>query len=270
MARNGNMLTFGVMRTEVAQRRCFFDDTTIGFWRMFGQLADHGAVHVIERPLYKHAETPERLEHQVTGAAYQDGLRSDWELFAAGLERADYQTTSGLVIASTLRPYLLGVHAAAAGNRALLERTFLLRYLAYLGLEPDAVAARETWERVRLIPAAVELLAERVSAAGSTRLVVERGPMNVPAMLSDAAARLPGVAVVALERDALAGLAPAAGDYLVVEYWATAAGLGLDRFAGRQAAMADLIASLRLPGSARQRLLSGPSGLDHPVAEADV
>jgi hypothetical protein len=264
MARNANMLTHGVLRRALAQRHCFLDDTAFGFMRMIGQLLDHGAVRVVARPFYRHAETAGRLESQLAEPYYQDGLRADWESYAAAIEGGDLQQNASLIMSAILPPYLLAQRAAAAKDQPLLERSFLLRYMAYLGHQPDAVQARENWERTRLVAAATALLAERISAAGARRLVVERGPMNIAAMLGAIRAKIPTLAIVEFAAGDLGQFDDEAGDFAVVEYWETFESRGVaDRFAGRQVAVADLVASLRLPGSVGQRLLQGPNGSVH-------
>jgi glycosyltransferase involved in cell wall biosynthesis len=266
LARNANMLTHGVLRRAVAQRHCFLDDTTFGFMRMIGQLLDHGTVRIVAQPLYRHAETAGRLESQLAEAHYQDGLRADWEAYAAAIAGADGNTSIGLVTNMILAPYLLAHRAAAAQDLPLLERTFLVRYLAYTGHDAHAVEVREAWERTRLIAAATTLLVARIAGAGARRLIVERGPMNIAAIFDAIREKIPNLAIVEIDSDGLDQFKDVADDFVVAECWETLErGEAAGRFLGRQLAVADLIASLRLPGSLRQPLLLGPTRSVHMI-----
>src|SRR5579862_8058719 len=79
IARNANMLSFPVARSTVLQRHCFMDGTGFGLLRQITQLLEHGAIEIASYALYRHAETPERLETRLPTPEYQDGLRADWE-----------------------------------------------------------------------------------------------------------------------------------------------------------------------------------------------
>jgi len=270
LIRNANVLGFAVLRSAVVQRHCFLDNTTHGLLRMIAQLLDHGTIQVVGYPIYRHAETTGRLEDHVMEPEYHDNLRSDWELFAASIDGVDLRTTTMLVVNYTLPVYLFAYGAATNQNMPLFERTFLLRYLASLGnANAEAAARRDIWERNRLIAAMIELLKDRVAVAGVTRLIVERGDMNLPKMLEGLRAGAPERALIEVTAEALRGFAAEPGDFLVAEYWRTLdARTGEPASAAGQIAVADLIASLRLPGSSRERVLFGPSGSLHVVDEA--
>jgi glycosyltransferase involved in cell wall biosynthesis len=268
LARNANMLTHGVLRRTVAQRHCFLDDTAFGFMRMIGQLLDHGAVRVVAKALYQHAETAGRLESQIATSFYQDGLRADWELFAAAVDGNDLNQSIGLITNMILPPYMLAYGAAAAQDLPLLERTFLMRYLVYTGQHAHAVEAREGWERTRLIAAAIALLVERIIVAGARRLIVQRGPMNIAAMSGAIREKIPHLAFVEIDADKVGEFQDEAGDFVVVENWAMLERAEVTgRFVGRQIAVGDLVASLRLPGSIRQPLLLGPARSIHVIRD---
>ena len=261
---NGTLLSFPVARSEVLQRHCFFDDTTFGFLRMAAQLIDQGAIRVMPFALYAHAETPERMEGGVTAPTYHDNLRSDYELFAASVEGVNLPMVAKLVIHHTVPVYLLAYYVARSQDAPLRERTYLMRYQASLGAsDPSIAALGETWERERLIAATIALLKDRVGATGAARLVVEQGEMNLRAM----AAAL-GPAVLALDGAQWAAFTPAPGDFVLAEYWRGLAHLPRDAAptAGRLA-VADLVASLRLPGSRRQSVLIGRAAAIHVVRD---
>src|SRR5262249_9395699 len=141
-------------------------------------------------------------------------------------------------------------HVARGQDNPLLERTFFLRYQASLGFSDPAIAAAgEAWERERLIAATVALLKDRVYVTGATRLVVEQGEMNLAAALEGLRDGMPHVSLVAVASERFAGFTPEPGDFMLAEYWGALATPGTDaaRAAGR-IAVADVIASLRLPG----------------------
>jgi glycosyltransferase involved in cell wall biosynthesis len=264
LARNTALLVFPVMRSEVARRHCFFDDTSFGMMRMCAQLVDQGPVHVVSFPLYQHADTPERLEQGMTEPAYHDQLRSDREMFAASVAGADLTMTSRFVISYTVPLYLMAYEAARRQDRPLVERAFLVRYQASLAsADPGFAPLREDWERDRLIAATQALLVDRIRPANPTRLIVEQGAMNLAALLAPLVAGLPDTVVLAVDRAGLGRHAAAAGDYLVAEYWEILA--ARPPGAVDQVAVGDVVASLRLPGSARQPALRGPAGTAHVV-----
>jgi hypothetical protein len=174
-----------------------------------------------------------------------------------------------LVVNYTLPVYLFAYGVATNQNMPLFERTFLLRYLASLGnVNTEAAARRDIWERNRLIAATIELLKDRTAVAGATRLIVERGEMNLPKMLEALRAGAPERMMVEVTADALRAFAAEPGDFLIAEYWRTLDARAVEpSSAAGQIAVADLIASLRLPGSSRERVLFGPSGSLHVVDE---
>jgi hypothetical protein len=194
-------------------------------------------------------------------AAYHDNLRSDYEMFAASIEGADLQMTTKLMVSHTIPVYLLAYNVARAQDAPLLERTFLLRYQASLGFsDPRIGALGEDWERERLIAATIALLKDRIGVTAARRLVVEQGDMD----LATIAAALGGGAVTPIAPARLAAFAAEPGDFVLAEYWSGLA--GVSGGAGR-IAVADVVASLRLPGSRRQPQLLGPAGTTHVVRD---
>jgi len=268
IARNANMLSFPVARSTILQRHCFMDGTGFGLLRQITQLLEHGAIEIAPYALYRHAETPGRLETRLPTAEYQDGLRADWELFAGSIDDGGLQTTAGLVLVNSLPVYQLAHQVATQQNLPLVERTFLLRHLAYMArTDADAIAQREHWECHRLVAAAIALVQQRVSISGATRLVIERGPLNVAAMFATSREMRPDLAIIELDPDAMRNLAPAPTDFLLAEYWPIIEEIEQSDHAAGRIAVADVIKSLRLPGSSGQRVLLGPAGSAHLLRE---
>src|SRR4051812_7042750 len=84
IAETANLLTIPLVRREVFQRHCFFDATTFGFMRLITQLLPHGAIRIVDYPLYRHgANSPNSAEARIAEPWYQEFLRADWEQFAA-------------------------------------------------------------------------------------------------------------------------------------------------------------------------------------------
>jgi hypothetical protein len=268
IARNANMLSFPVARSTVMQRHCFMDGTGFGLLRQITQLLDHGAIEIAPYALYRHAETPERLETLLPTAEYQDGLRADWELFAGSIDDGSLQTTTGLVLVNSLPIYQLAYQVATQQNLPLVERTFLLRHLAYMArADADAVAQREHWECHRLVAAATALAHQRIFISDATRLVIERGPLNIAAMLATWHETRPALVILELDPDVMRKFVAAPTDFLLAEYWTMFEAVEHPDHAAGRIAMADVIKSLRLPGSTGQRVLLGPAGSAHLLRE---
>lgn len=261
MAANANIPTFPILRRAIFQRHCFLDNTTFGFWRLIGQLLDHGAVHVVSYAIYQHADSDTRLEHSVVEPWYHDFLRSDWELYTASIEPADRAKSLQIVTGMTVPVYRLGELRSRNEDSALAERTFLVRYMAYRS-EIDGAG----WERTRLIAAVIALLSQRIRVATDIeRLVVERGAMNLADMATHIARDLRNLTLLVVDPNEFVRFKAAPGDLLLAEYWET---LEMGEAANavdptRYLAVADMISMLRLPGSPREKLLQGPCGTYH-------
>jgi glycosyltransferase involved in cell wall biosynthesis len=269
VAANTYQLTFPIVRRTTFQRHCFFDETTFGLWRLLGQLLNQGAVHVIPHPLYRHAETPARMEQQAHEAWYHDFLRSDWELFIASMGSLNASTLAEFVMRRTVPVYMNGVDHARERDLPLLELGFLARLLAYdRGPEENAkVAAKATeWVSTRLIAAVIAQLTEHLIAdAGLRRIVVEIGPMNIKGMLDAIVAKLPGVEIVPLALEQLSAVRPETGDLVLTENWETLASIA-DRQGWSPAghvAVGDIIKRLRPRTLPPTPVLYGPGGTAH-------
>jgi glycosyltransferase involved in cell wall biosynthesis len=261
-----NTLTFPLVRRTIFQRHCFYDDGTFGMLRVIAQLVRHGAVRVVDYPLYRHRDAaPGNHEARMSEPWYLEFLRADWEAFMGMLGQGDLAETAQIVSGAIAPVYLMASHMNRERNRPLDERNFLVRCLAYTASRDPAhtAATIANWEKTRLIAAAMERLAQRLALCSPLeRVIIEQARLNIAAMWAGVAARFPGAEALALEPDAFARFAPQPGDFLLAEEWATlerAPGAGgLDR-----AAVLDLIASLRLPGSHCAPLLIGPAGTPH-------
>jgi glycosyltransferase involved in cell wall biosynthesis len=266
VAQTANTLTIPVIRREVFQRHCFFDNTTFGTLRLIAQLVQHGAIRIVDDPLYRHAEaTPNSNELRVSEPWYLEFLRADWELFVGMLGDDDFNFTAQLTAGGIVPVYLLAHEVERNYNRPLNERSFLIRYFAYAGGLDRAGTAKSIadWEAKRLIAATLERLAERLSlCAGLARVVIEQGRLNIGGMWEVLAPRFPGIDAVRLDETAFAAFGPGAGDFRLAETWSS-----LERcvaeLGGNELAVTDMISSLRLPGSRRIPLLHGPEGSVH-------
>jgi glycosyltransferase involved in cell wall biosynthesis len=267
-SQHAKILTFPIVRREIIQRHWPVPAIGSGTLPLMAQLLDWGTIQLVPYALYRHADTADRMEARATEAEYHDFLRADWEIYLASVGPVDFAMASRFVAGQTVQIYLAGADYARAKDLPLLERTFLLRYLAYAFRDDEkgSIERVDQWERTRLVAAAVALLQQRLDGAEPVaRLVAERGRLNLPAMLTRLAETWRPVPVVLVEPEELVDWADAAGDFVIAEYWRTLearrARHGVDP--ARHVAMADLIASLRLPGSPRTPLLHGPSGSPH-------
>jgi hypothetical protein len=268
LAQNTYQLTFPVLRRTVFQRHCFLDDTTLGLWRLIAQLLNHGAVRLIPQSLYRHADTAGRLEQQSHQPWYHDHLRSDWELYVASIGRLGAAAMAEFVAARTAPVYVAGQDYARERDLPLLERTFLMRHLAYR--EGDAATGAEArataWETDRLIAAVIMQLADQLTAdPGLRRVFVEQGRMNIVGMLEAVRRRLPDVEIVPVAPEQIAALDHRAGDLLLVEYWETLTELdGRGQTTPRRRiAVGDLIGRMRLRAGVPSPMLRGPDGSYH-------
>lgn len=265
-------LTFPIVRREVLQRNCFLDNTTSGFLWMMSRMLDRGAIRLVPYAVYRHADTAVRMEQTATEPWYHDFLRSDWECYLASIGSVDFAMASEFVAGQTVNIYLAGQEYARQKDRPLAERTFLTRYLAYAAKgNPEGCQTRiDEWERTRLIAAVIALLRDRLELAGPVaRLVVERGTLNVPTMIGRLTQiwRTPPVTLV--DPGEFVDWPPAEGDFVLAERWQSLQAR-VTRHAvdpSRHLAIGDLIASLRLPGSRRAPLLTGPEGTLHFCAD---
>jgi glycosyltransferase involved in cell wall biosynthesis len=266
IAQSGNLLTLPIVRREVFQRHCFYDDTSFGTLRLIAQLSRHGAIRVLDYPIYRHRDSsPNSAEVQLCDPWYLDFNRSDWELFVGMLSRGDFDFTAQLVAGGAVPLYRMAIDLERQRNRPLHERSFLIRYLAYVeGREGEAVAEKVAeWERTRLIAATMERLAEAVGFCSALkRVVIEQTRLNIAGIWDGIAERFPRVAALQLDSEAFVAHVQDPGDFLLADNWASlqrrADAGGIDRVA-----VTDLIASLRVPGSKRVPLLFGPSGAPH-------
>lgn len=270
IAETGNTLSMPVIRREVFQRHCFFDDATFGMLRLVAQMVAHGAVRVVDFPLFRHAdESPHSTEMQLNQPWYLEFLRSDWELFIGMLGEGDFDFTAQLVAGGIVPAYFLGNQLERHFDRPRHERNFLIRYLAYTAKRDSQAAATTVaeWEKKRLIAAAMERLAERLSLCATLkRVVIEQGRLNIDGMWEGLSARFPNVGAVPLDADRFAAFETEPGDFLLAELW-TSLERRADRRPEDRLAVTDLIASLRLPGSRCVPLLLGPGGTPHFSAD---
>jgi hypothetical protein len=270
IAETGNTLAMPVIRRDTFQRHCFFDGTTFGMLRLIAQMVEHGAVRVVDFSLYRHAdESPNSTEMRLNEPWYLEFLRADWELFIGMLGDGDFDFTAQLVAGGLVPAYSLGAQLERVFGRPQHERSFLIRYIAYTAKrDPQGVAtAVAEWEKNRLVAAATERLAERLSfCADLKRVVIEQGRLNIGQIWDSLRAGFPNVDGVQLDADQFATFKIAPGDFLLAEVWAS-----LTRRADHRPsdglAVTDLIGSLRLPGSKRAPLLLGPSGTPHFSAD---
>jgi glycosyltransferase involved in cell wall biosynthesis len=273
VAQAGDTLTLPIVRRDVFQRHCFFDNTTFGLLRLVAQMVQHGAVRVVEFPFYRHVEdSPHQTTMQLTQPWFLESHRSDWELFAGILGNGDFSFTAQLAACGTVPLYSVGSQIEAILDRPLSERSFLIRYLAYAaGRDRQGAAARiADWEKKRLIAAAMERLAERLSFCSMLkRVIIEQGRLNIGGMWDGLSTRFPDIVALRLDADQFATFATEPGDFLLAEQWAS-----LERRANHRPqdrlAVTDLIRSLRLPGSLRAPLLLGPGGVPHFSMDIEV
>ncbi len=248
------------------QRHCFYDETTFGTLRLIAQLSQQGPIRVVDYPIYRHRDlSPNAAEGRLNEAWYLDHNRSDWELFIGMLSKGDFDFTAQLVAGGAVPLYTMAADIERARNRPLHERSFLIRYIAYMeGRQGDVVAQKVAeWESKRLIAATMDRLAERVGfCADLKRVVIEQNRLNVGGMWDGIAAQFPGVEALRLDADGFVGFARRPGDFLLAETWAALERRGEPSTADA-VAVTDLIASLRLPGSKRAPLLFGPDGTPH-------
>jgi hypothetical protein len=269
LATNTYQLTFPILRRRAFQRHCFFDSTTFGLWRLIGQLLNQGAIRLIPQPLYKHAETTGRLEQQSHEPWYHDFIRSDWELYIASIGRLDAAMMGQFVAVRTAPTYVAGQEYAQKLDLPLLERTFLMRHLAYdEGPEATATAAMraEAWENTRRIAAVAVQLTDRLAAdTDLRRLIVERGRMNIVGMLGDLGEKIPGVAIIELEIEQLLAFEGQPGGLVLTEYWESLATLGKRPHGDpiRHVAVGDIIGRLRPRVGRPPSILRGPKGTHH-------
>ncbi|MHB0961362.1 MAG: glycosyltransferase family 2 protein [Pirellulaceae bacterium] len=156
--RRFSLLWLPVVKTDIYQRFCFYDDETFGYWKMIGTLMNHGKVAIIPDLLYKHAHTEPRLEYGLTEPWFHDKHRSDFELFYASLEpdTSDpkrVQEFVQFVSSRTIDAYLQGYRFACVKNEYLKQRHFLQRARAYGLVNSEQLAA---WEKGSLLHAAAE------------------------------------------------------------------------------------------------------------------
>jgi glycosyltransferase involved in cell wall biosynthesis len=267
-AEHARILTFPIVRREVVQRHWFVPTIGSGLLPMMAQLLDWGAVRLFPHAIYRHADTADRVEAQASEAWYHDFLRADWEIYLASSGQVDFARASQFVAGQTVHIYLAGMDYARLKDMPLHERTFLSRYLAYAAKDnpADAAARIQAWEQTRLIAAAIARLRDKLRLAGPiARLVVERGTLNLPAMMTRLTEIWSAPPIALVEQDQLIDWARTDGDFLIAEYWRTLearrARHAVDP--ARQLAIGDVIGSLRLPGSPGTPLLHGPQGSVH-------
>jgi glycosyltransferase involved in cell wall biosynthesis len=169
-----SLLWFPVVKTEIYQRFCFYDDNTWGFWRLIGMLMIHGKIAVIPNIFYKHAHTEPRMEYNLTESWFHDKHRSDYELFYAGMDvdMSDSKKTlefMQFVGARTVNAYLQGYRFACIKGEYLKQRHYLLRARAY-GLVKNEQLLE--WEKRFLAYASAERFKKILTNLPNVRTIV--------------------------------------------------------------------------------------------------
>ena len=259
------LLWHPIMRTDVFQRHCFYDDQTFGYWRLVDQLIANGPVWVLPDHFYRHLPTAERLETAGIEPWYLDYHRADWELFVSKLAPAPETGAIAVqLVNQRMDTVLLNAQVWARKlERPLVERDFILRRAAY-GQGSPAITL--DWEMRSLMAAALERAVEQLMVTGAKRVFIESGGMNLPALRHRLEDALPSVMVHELDGDDLSAQETEPGDGIIAEDW--------DVFARRRAAghpdqgvcrlsWMDLMVTLRLTTDHGVRILRGPDGTTH-------
>lgn len=172
-----SLLWLPVVRSDIYQRFCFYDDNTFGFWRLIGMLMKHGKIAVIPDILYKHAHTEPRMEYEMTESWYHDKLRADYELFYAGMDEdmSDPRKSREFmqfVGQRTVHAYLHGSRFASIKGEYIKQRHYLLRAKAYGLVTPEQLLE---WEKGCLFYASAERFAKILTNLPNVRVIVIEG-----------------------------------------------------------------------------------------------
>lgn len=265
MALKHFLLWHPIMRTDVFQRHCFYDDQTFGYWRLVDQLIANGPIWVLPDHFYRHLPTADRLETAGIEPWYLDYHRADWELFLSKLAPAPETSAVAVqLVNERMDTVLLNAQIWARKlEKPLVERDFILRRAAYGQRSP---AIMLDWEMRSLMAATLERAVEQLVVTGAKRVFIESGGMNLPALRQRLEGALPSVMFQELAGDDLTGQETGTGDGIIAENW--------DVFDGRRAgrhqeqgvcrlSWMDLMATLRLTTDPGVRILRGPDGTTH-------
>jgi len=241
---------FPVVRTEIFQRYCFYDELTFGFWRLIAQLFEHGSIAIIPELVYTHVHTEPRYEHNLTEAWYHEKHRSDFELFFASLNRDVTKemraNVAQFVSSRSIDVYMQGYRFARVKNDYLTQRHYLLKASAY------GIVAREAiieWEFANILYLVSEKIIESIKWFDNLEyLVFEKGLVSskVRELMADLYEELPPV--LELERDAFIERENSQGEFYIAEHYET-----LEQrktlhkvFQPRQASVHDVISTVKL------------------------
>jgi hypothetical protein len=259
------LLKHPIMRTEVFQRHCFYDDQSWGYWRLIDQLLTVGSIWVLPDHFCRPMPTPGRLEAVAVQAWFQEFHRSDWELYLSRLVVGPEHNPSIVQLVNARMDRVMG-HAqnrARTLNLPLVERNFILRRRAYGNRQAET---EREWEGRALIAAGLARAAEQLMATGAKHVFIERGPMNLSVLIGWLEAALPGVAFQGADRETLIQQPADTMDGLIAENWMLFEGRArsgeVDSQVCRMSWM-DIVASVRLSEDSGPRILRGPDGTTH-------
>ncbi|MHB8972903.1 MAG: glycosyltransferase family 2 protein [Pirellulaceae bacterium] len=247
-----SLLWLPVFRTEIYQRFCFYDNDTLGYWRMVGMLMKYGKIAVIADLLYKHAHTDPRGEYNLTEPYVHDKHRSDFELFYGSLEpdTSDpkrVQEFVQFVSSRTVNAYMQGYRFACIKREYLKQRHFLLRARAYGLVNSDQLLA---WEKGTLAYAAAERLKRILSHLPEVRAIVIEATEVMRGFLTVVRRLFPDLPkTVEVGRDEFIARDYGGGEFLLSENYDTLAcriKQNPQVNHGLQYALYDLLASLRV------------------------
>lgn len=246
------VLWFPIVRADVFQRFCFYDDNTFGFWRLVSMLLKQGKISVIPDVLYKHAQTVPRLEYDLTEAWYHDMFRGDFEMFLAEMEVDHSNSDTSLeflrfVGSRAAVVYLTGARFSRMKKELIKQRYFLLRAKAYGFVNQEQLF---NWEKECLFNAAAERFKKIIiSIPDVQKIIVEdtevlRGFMEAVAhFLSN----MPQVLYV--DKDEFIKIKATKYELLISEIFETLACRIIENreiFPGLQHALYDILSTLRV------------------------
>jgi hypothetical protein len=241
-----DMLWCPLMRREVFQRHCFYDSNTFGYWRLVSQIIAQGAIEVVPECIYMHAHTVPRMEFDLTENWYHDRYRADYEIFLYDSGMRDLAQVARVVAECTAPVYKDGARFAKLKRDPLRERFFLQRAAAYGVVGEDRL---RDWEMANLLRATLMQLVNTITGLPDVQSVaVEAGAMGDSCC--DVLNELLGtISVRQLPHAEFVALPAAARLFFLAMRWDSLQARAQAHHPPhpeRQAALPDLVASLRL------------------------
>jgi glycosyltransferase involved in cell wall biosynthesis len=236
------MLWCPVMRREVFQRHCFYDANTFGFWRLVSQILAQGAIEIVPECLYKHAHTVPRMEFELTESWYHDSYRADHEIYLFDSGIRDLPKAAQTVAECTVKAYRDAARFAKLKLDPLRERFFLHRAAAY-GIVDDA--RLQEWEKANLLRAALMQVANMIGGLPGVQTVVVEAGATSEECCDGLRELLPATTVESMPADEFIALAGTPQRFFLAMDWASLQ-TRAQQSPERQAALADLMANLRL------------------------